>query len=297
MNQSKILSACDHLIDLHAWRADKIDPHAWMGNFDASERSLAAELLRRFTFYADPLVDQLYRSAFQALSNLASPQWKSFSDAKQDWAHFVSGALITWVQGERPHPADSGQIFIRKARQLLGIRESQMCSPVEAVRSIGAGHPGPVIFVDDFVGSGEQFLTTWRRTYASDGLPSFQTVLAAKPNVYYCNLMTTEWGLARINAEAPEVTVVCGNVVPRAHTLVGSHSMLWPSPNMLDEVRDFVKIHSHKLGYGEDGGGELDWEGFHKLGLGLAFEHSTPDASLPIFYSQANGWAPLVRRT
>lgn len=297
MNQSKILSACDHLIDLHAWRADKIDPHGWMSNFDAVERSLAAELLRRFTFYADPLVDQLYVSAFQALSNLAASQWKPFGDAKQDWASFVSGALITWVQGERPHPADSGQIFIRKARQLLGIAESQMCSPVDVVRRIGAGHAGAVIFVDDFVGSGEQFLTTWKRTYPSEGLPAFRTVLASRANVYYCNLMTTEWGLGRISAEAPEVTVVCGNVVPRAHTLVGGHSTLWSSSALLADIQAFVKTCSVKLGYGEDGGGEQDWEGFHKLGLGLAFEHSTPDATLPIFYSQTNGWKPLVRRT
>ncbi len=268
-----------------------------MSNFDAAERPLAAELLRRFTFYADPLVDQIYMSAFQTLSNLVVSQWKPFSDAKHDWARFISGALITWVQGERPHPADSGQIFIRKARQLLGIAECQMCSPVEVVRRIGTGHAGAVIFVDDFVGSGEQFLTTWKRTYLSDGLPALQAALASRSNVYYCNLMTTERGLARIAAEAPEVTVVCGNVILGAHTLVGGHSTLWSSPMLLADIQCFVKTCSGKLGYGEDGGGEQDWEGFHKLGLGLAFEHSTPDATLPIFYSQTNGWIPLVRRT
>ena len=91
--------------------------------------------------------------------------------------------------------------------------------------------------------------------------------------------------------------MVCGNVVPRAHTLVGGHSTLWSSPALLADIQALVKTYSEKLGYIEDAGGEQDWEGFHKLGLGLAFEHSTPDASLPIFYSQVNGWAPLVRRT
>ncbi len=297
MNETNILSACNLLIDLHAWRTDKIDPHGWMSNFDAAERPLAAELLRRFTFYADPLVDQLYMSAFQTLSSSTASQWKTFRDAKQDWASFVDSALLTWVQGENPHPADSGQIFIRKARQLLGIDEAQMCSPAEAVRRIGAGHAGPVIFVDDFVGSGEQFLTTWKRTYPSESLPAFKSVLASRSNVYYCNLMTTESGLGRIAAEAPEVTVACGNVIPRAHTLVGGDSTLWSSPVLLGEIQAFVRIVSGKLGYGEDSGGEQDWEGFHKLGLGLAFEHSTPDASLPIFHSHRNGWKSLVRRT
>lgn len=297
MSYSNVLTACDHLIDLHAWRADKIDPHGWIANFDVSDRPLAAELLRRFTFYADPLVDQLYLSAFQTLSNIAAQQWQTFDAAKQDWRTFLSGALITWVQGERPHPADSGQIFIRKARQLLGFAEKQMCSPEEAVRRIGAGHSGAVIFVDDFVGSGEQFLTTWARTYPDQNLPAFKTALAARPNVFYCNLMTTEWGVERITMGAPEVTIACGNIISRASTLVGAGSASWPTTTQLIEIQALVKAYSAKLGYGEDGGGEWDWEGFHKLGLGLAFEHSTPDASLPIFHSQENGWTPLVRRT
>lgn len=32
------------------------------------------------------------------------------------------------------------------------------------------------------------------------------------------------------------------------------------------------------------------------LRVGLAFEHSTPDASLPIFFSERDNWSPLVTR-
>jgi len=36
--------------------------------------------------------------------------------------------------------------------------------------------------------------------------------------------------------------------------------------------------------------------GFHNLGLGVAFEHSVPDATLPVFWHSSDDWKPLRRR-
>jgi hypothetical protein len=46
-----------------------------------------------------------------------------------------------------------------------------------------------------------------------------------------------------------------------------------------------------------DGAVVNDWQGFHKLGLALAFQHCVPDATLPLFYWEHNEWHPLIRRT
>ena len=38
--------------------------------------------------------------------------------------------------------------------------------------------------------------------------------------------------------------------------------------------------------------------GYGNLGLQIAFDHSTPDATLPIFWAEARAtWTPLVRRS
>ena len=52
VNETAVLDACDRLVDFHAWDAHKIDARGWMRNFQATERSMAAELLSRFAFYA-----------------------------------------------------------------------------------------------------------------------------------------------------------------------------------------------------------------------------------------------------
>ena len=41
---------------------------------------------------------------------------------------------------------------------------------------------------------------------------------------------------------------------------------------------------------------ETQWKGFHDLALTVGFEHSVPDATLPIFYWKNNDWKPLIEK-
>lgn len=301
MSETNIVRACESLIDFHAWDPTKIDHKGWLRNFDGADRAAAAALLGRFTFYADHLVDQLFRSAFQSLSNNLQTQWKGFNEAQTDWRDFCETALITLVQGEAPNPSDSGWLFARKARQILGVSEAQLVNPADAVSKVMAGHEGAVIFVDDFVGSGEQFVRTWKRLVPTPthGDASFElaAIHNSKSKFYYCNGMTTMRGRERIAADAPVVQIAAGNIIPKDHSLSSAASALWRDATVQNSAIQLVKRASFDLGYGEAGGGLNDWEGFHKLGLGLAFEHSVPDATLPIFHTSRNGWTPLVRRS
>ena len=103
----------------------------------------------------DHLVDQLFRSAFQNLSNvLFGEEWPESGVVCEGWRRFCNRALITIVQGENPNPSDSGWLFARKARQTLGIDQDQLREPREVVAMLADGFSGPVVFVDDFVGSG-----------------------------------------------------------------------------------------------------------------------------------------------
>lgn len=298
-NEATILAGCNRLIDFHAWQSSKIDPRAWLENFPRDERALASTMLSRFMYFADELVDQMFFSAFQCLSNRLRTHWKPLQAAKEDWRKFCNTSLVTIVQGEDPNPSDSGWLFARKARQLLGIREESLVEPEQAIRALMHGLQGAVIFVDDFVGSGEQFVKTWNRSFQIDGSAvSFREYAASNPSQVfcYCNAMMTHKGRDRLARDAPNVVCTSGNLIPDKFSFTSRTSILWPD-GVRDDGREFIREVSNRLGFGEDGGSERDWEGFHKLGLGLAFEHSVPDATLPIFHTDVNGWIPLVRRT
>lgn len=292
-----VLEACGKLMDFGAWDRTKIDPEGWLSNFSGDQSKFALFLLSRFTFLSDHLVDQLFRAAFQDLSNHFPAPWLPFESAKDRWASFYDDAIITLVQGEEPNPSDSGWLFARKARQALGIAQHNLVEPGAAISRILSGFSGPVVFVDDFVGSGEQFIETWTRDYeVSGGSASFQASSGnSMATFFYCNAMTTEYGRRRISSFAPNVHISSGNIIPERYSLAHKDSLLWPDDLRSDGI-SFVREVGHALGYVSEDGGENDWRGFHMLGLALAFEHSIPDANLPIFFSTNDGWKPLVQR-
>lgn len=298
VGEAGAIDACERLIDLHAWPSSKIDPHGWLENFEPADRTYAAHMLARFMFFSDELVDALFLSAFQSLSNRVRQGWLPRLGANRAWNGFLNRAYITIVQGETPNPSDSGFLFARKARQVLGMPEDQLLAPGAALKAMADGFDGPIIFVDDFVGSGAQFLSTWqrKREISGHGRIAFSD-MPKRPEqpVIYCNAILTEFGRDRIERECPDVILVTGNIMPYSYSWTHATSLLWPVEHQKLGI-EFIRRVSGVIGFGEDLGGEQDWQGFNRLGLGIAFEHSTPDATLPIFHCDQN-WRPLVRRS
>lgn len=293
-DETQVIEACDRLVDFAIWPRGKVEYRAWLNNFDAADRPLAVQMLSRFTFLSHQLVDQLFVSAFQSISNGLGGPGVGFQARQAAWRRFCDQAVVVPVMGERPNPADSGWSFARKARQLLGIQEANLLQPQTAVALIVRGSTAPVVFVDDFVGSGDQFLSTWRHIYQEVGTHSFATLSGRFP-AFYCNVMMTAYGRERIRTHAPDVVLVSGNTIPRDHNYAVPGSVMWPNGSWLSGAR-LARSAGARLGYTKSDGGLRDWRGFHKLGLGIAMEDSVPDANLPLFFEDTNDWQPLVRR-
>jgi hypothetical protein len=297
--EAQVWAECDSLIELHAWDPSRIKPRDWIENFTDAERPFALQMLHRFVFFPDHLTDELLAAAFHQISGLIA-QGKEFPQANNDWEKFRAEAILTYVTGEKPNPADSGLLFARKARQTLGFAENEIVSPDDAV-SRTADQPGQiVVFVDDFVGSGNQFCATWMRpVQCSDGShKSFADLSAtgALTAAYYCNAASTVRGLQKIASICGAVHVFSGNVIGPDSSFVDPASTRWPTA-LRDVGRAFVEGIKPRYDFLAENGGQSDWRGFHRLGLGLAFAHSTPDATLPIFHSERSGWQPLVKRS
>jgi len=77
---------------------------------------------------------------------------------------------------------------------------------------------------------------------------------------------------------------------------LANDSIFWPDP-LKHGANEAIKKASLRAGLPDTGGAKVnDWQGFYKLGLALGFYNSVPDATLPIFYWEKNGWKPLIRR-
>ena len=282
LTRRDVIEKCDYFSDIGIWpRKTVLDPELWLSNFDDHEEPHALYLLNAFMYFSADLVDQIFSTSIRTIGrSMTGTQWKEFLD----------GVIVTLVTGEMPSPTDSGYGYTRKART-LGIRESHILTHDQAMSRILAGFKGPLVFVDDFVGSGNQFIETWNRTLHNRS-ESFKALAAgSEAEFYYCPAFCTQLGLNEINKKCPKVTVKPGVLIPDNYGALAQDSIIWPS-QLASTAADFLHSASIRAEIPES-----CWRGFWSLSLTIALGDSVPDATLPIIYWEENGWHPLMRRT
>ncbi len=279
------------LINLWPNTAD-LDVAGWLSNFNSDEQLLAGHLLSSFAYLNKSITSALFVSAFHQLStnpHLTGPS----GSRRSNWEWFRQNVVVTHVEGETPSTTDSGHIFARLARTALGIPEANIVPPERALRMLTSGSGRPIVFVDDFLGSGRQFAATWDRFYSISSAheSTFKIECPHSPsNVYFIPLIAAADGVERVAKAAPQVTVCAAHVLDGRDSAVAADSQVWPA-DLRERGVEMVRVASLRAGIKLD-----DWQGFEGLGLCLSFEHSTPDATLPIFYHEDN-WRPLIKRT
>lgn len=254
-------------------------------------------MLNVFIYYNEPIVDALFLGAVQQLSAKITESTSSFDEAQKKWSSFLKTTLITYVEGEEPNPTDSGFTFARKARQVLRIPESQIKHPVDALRVLSMNDAPSVVFVDDFVGSGNQMIESWHRSYCigSGNIESFAAASKHGSKVFYTPIIATKYGLERIRKKCTGLDLRPAHVIDEMYSLTSDESILWPTA-LKPHAADFLFNASQRAGI-VDEFGDPGWKGFHDLALPLAFSHSVPDATLPLYFWNHNGWTPLISRS
>jgi len=299
VDRGLILSKCEYFVDVQLWPIQSIlNPVRWLENFQESEMEYALSLLNSFLYFSNYLTDQMFIAAFQGISNKIRERGGLFRRIESSWRSFVDRVIITAVTGEIPNITDSGHIYARKARNLLRIEEQRIKDTKNTLQKLISLGPRPVIFVDDFVGSGNQFIETWSRIFdlGNSISLSFKALASIKGNeFYYIPLICTEYGFSRIRDKCPEVILSPTHVLSSRYNALDENSIIWPN-HLRPTAVDFLRQVSDRAGIPDTNGGENDWRGFHKLGLTVSFEDSVPDATLPIFYWEENGWKPLIQK-
>ena len=265
----------------------------WLNNFLSVEKPVAEKLLTNFSFFNERMTDALLRGAiqnyFSAEEQSSRQKWRSLQD-------YINETVFVLCEGEDPHPTDSGNLFARKLRDKILIPEENIKLPKEALTQRTSFRR--FIFIDDFSGSGNQFVATWKRRHEISGRTySFQDISQSDNQRFaYCCCISTWRARDQIARVAPTVTLSQAHEVLEHHSAVHPSSTIWQSTDALSAQR-VLKEASFRAGYSSENGGKDDWRGFHALGLTLSFNHGIPDASLPVFFSRRGNWIPLIVRT
>jgi len=205
----------------------------------------------------------------------------------------ITNAVFTPVCGETPNPTDSGNLICRRVRQVLGVNEDRIKNTQEAMRTAANGDP--VVFVDDFIGSGDQFLSTWQDENSGHSFELLQQQTGF-PTIYI-SLVGTESGIQNISQFAPSVAVCVAHKFDDRQTLWGLQTN---NPGLFQQIDLLLKKYTPRLTPHEMYMLQEDYltYGYKRRGLFFGFEHSVPDATLPIFWCRGrNDWEPLIERT
>lgn len=289
-----VLAKCAGLRDAGLWH-QSLRPTAWLNNFDESDRPVAAVLLDHFVFFSSNAVDQMLLSSFRQMRDgLIAVKGKTEALAA------LALAIFTSVEGEDPNVTDSGNLFCRKLRQKAGLPDAQFMPPARALEHAKQGRL--VIFLDDILGSGSQMKQTWERDYAGAAPYSFAQLEQARgAQARALVLVATQDGMDRLRGDAPTLPICAAHIIDAADTVYHL-----PRSSLLPEIDDIAgAILSLLAKYA----GRLQVPPYMsseecrrfaqgELGLLLAFEHSVPDVTLPIFWAEGGPrWTPLLRRT
>ncbi|WP_124702883.1 hypothetical protein [Burkholderia cenocepacia] len=289
-----VLAKCEGLRDAGLWH-QSLRPRAWLNNFDESDRPAAAVLLDHFVFFSSNAVDQMLLSSFRQMRDALIAV-----RGKQGALNALAGAVFTSVEGEEPNVTDSGNLFCRKLRQRAGLPDAQFMTPARALEQAQAGCL--VIFLDDILGSGSQMVTTWKREYLGTAPCSFEQLEASRgSHSRALVLVATQDGLDRLRGDVPTLPVSA------AHTIDGSDFVRQiPRSGLLPDIGDVQgSVRALLAKYADQlhvppymNTTASRSYGQRELGLLLAFEHSVPDVTLPIFWAEGGQrWTPLLRRT
>jgi len=299
-NREQVERRVEFLTDIAVWPPEMLqDSQSWLSNFSASDESgelaHALTLLDSFVYFDDRAMRALLAAAFRRLSQDVVPLHATFAEAIDLWTAFVDSLRVTIVTDEHPNVSDSGHVVARMVRGALELDTDRILAPEAAVSGLLGGEFDRLILVDDFIGSGDQFIGTWHRVYPSVRQSLASAALQVSASVWYCTALATEAGIKRIEMECPGVRVRTGNRVPRDASVVSATSAVWPQSQRVTGPR-FVDEVSARVGIAPSGGGEDDPKGYKYQGLIVAFGDTVPDATIPLIRWEKGAWRPLRRK-
>lgn len=286
----EVIQRCEDMIGTGIWKGVEISRfRSWTNNFETeTERYLSARLLDRLHYRSQGQTKAMMNHLFQSvlpeiqpsLGNNESNHWIDRLASNDD-----PGVRLVPVINQKDPPTKSGPLVCRLLKRLLGLNDRWMIWPeqIPTMHKRGIKH---FLFVDDFVGTGIQFWKFFRRVtcIAGDTQPSFS----------YLSLAAYERGVERLQEKIDGMPIGYAELLDESHNLFGPASSLFDDGE--NDVRSAVRFYRNVLSRKNVKLRSRIVLGYSKLSLAYAFDHATPNSTLPIFWTTMGQFHPLFTR-
>lgn len=286
----ELLEEIQFYLDVEIWSdVSYKDVKNWLNNFvTIDEKKLAYVILNNLVFYSQDAVRSFYNQIFYILIKNSLPDTSlGYQVSLSEWEEFhIKGNVsklelkYTVIDGVDGLVGKSGQSIIRDFQRRLKIHKRLLVSANE-LHSL-AGNIKSVIIIDDFLGTGEQFHTFYKKY-----------LIGVKAKVVFIPLAATQRGIDYIHSNCCDITVLPVDVIDESYSVTEKCKEIWgPSfdENWLAEVVNKLLV-KNKIKLSED----------FKLGKGgqaltYASYLSTPNNNISLLWLESDSWKNLLRR-
>ncbi|WP_421809898.1 phosphoribosyltransferase-like protein [Flagellimonas sp.] len=281
---------CMDLVRFHIWDGlGQIDIKTWLKNFNGiEERYFAACILDYMNFRSEKQTQALAHQIFtRPLLNLLKEKGMDLK-GHRDLIELMRSRgnpkiRLVKVGSRHDRPSKSSDIILRLFRRgYLGFNDNLFISPEEVDREKASGIEC-FIFVDDFLGTGDQFMGMVKEY----GLQLvFNNVIAV-----YAPLVAHEKGVAKLTSECTNLDIVCGEYLNDDSSIF--NTAFKDNLNSAAIAQSFYKDLLVKYGFNFS---DDNLFGYGNLALVYGFSHAVPDSSLQIIWDDQNNWTPLIKK-
>jgi hypothetical protein len=291
---SEVFLRCEHLIDLGIWAGiSKTRLQTWIRNFkNGEERYFAACLLDALIYRSDnqtiAVIQQLFQRVLPDLARKRS--WTAL--VVEDWSKPLASATVdpgvrlVAVVRETDPPKKSANIVLRLMHRHFSISSRCMMSSWQ-LRAAPPPQGTKIIFVDDFLGTGIQFIEFFRDEQ--------MRAIASAYECVYAPLVAYDAGAKDVQKAIANVDITSVEMLTVEHRLFHAAAECFNdglnSPSSAEQFYYDLLV-SRGIALTGD-----DRRGFGGLELAYTFEHAAPDNSLPIWWwKDSPAWNPLFDR-
>jgi hypothetical protein len=259
---------------------------AWLNQFSTNiEQRLMFRILQKFVFYHHSAIRVRLNEAHEMVRAGSRRYIKQRERKRED-------ILVSYLDGPGKSGATYASLYVEQAEIVKGnvIERGRLRNVLSAIaRRPRDEQPHTLVFIDDFIGTGESACKCFKQINAQCG----DLLRASQLRIFFITLSGFEQGKQKIEEVLREINL---NVRVRVCELLGEENKCFSeSSSLFSEIleRERAKtiayrygvtlVPDHPLGYGE-------------CQAAIAFEDSCPNNTLPIFWSDAHGWIPLFKR-
>jgi len=288
--EDDVLKRSTFFQDIQIWPINnKLNYEGWLSNFKTDEeKRIGYALLNSFIYYSDDMVNELLKKCL-----ILSSCYIKTIITNWDVTDIYEKAVFSYMPGEKHHITDSGLHFARILKKVFNISESRILSPSNLFESItDIPKYTPIIFVDDFVGTGTQAKEAWN-DFNHNGI-NLNKLLQDRISIY-CPLICNQRGYNRILKECMGLKLICNHILGDEYNLRKENCISWGGDiNLFNSAKSFLFTKGKELDIYSYCSNTVDIYGYSCQGLSIAFEHGTPDATCAIYTYKSDDWKPLI---